>query len=330
MRRCPPPHLPRYPPPHSWENSRREKGSAISHHKKSTGTLVSLFLLNSHRRERTFTPPGYNFEKGDELKMLTTLVTAAALGLAPTRTPLTARPARPRASILMQEGGKAENEEARMSKMYKPGDEDDPFQVERPKFGLAPATGRSTEMVYGADFPEPNDLMEWSEILRAQGVERLLFVHDGELSEELSSYVAALSAMAGFAADAVTAVDVLADGAAQRTAEAMQAAATARAKIAVHGGPFTLVLAQWVLTDYIGSENCEEACDVLRSRSRSGGVNWALRNSADDELIKEEALCVARFLGLEDGGASPTAPPPPPPSEPTGPVKVSKGGILFT
>eukprot|EP00964_Phaeocystis_antarctica_P065563 scaffold39571_cov70-Phaeocystis_antarctica.AAC.3 len=261
--------------------------------------------------------------------MLTTLVTAAALGLAPARVPLTARLVRARASVLMQEGGKAENEDARMANMYKPGDEDDPFQVERPKFGLAPATGRSTEMVFGADFPEPNDLMEWAELLRSQGVERVLFVHDGELSEELSSYVAALSAIAGFAADAVTAVDVLADGAAQRTAEAMQAAATARAKIAVHGAPFTLVLAQWVLTDYIGSENCEEACDVLRSRSRSGGVNWALRNSADDELIKEEALRVARFLGLEDGGASPTAPPPPPP-EPTGPVKVSKGGILFT
>ena len=262
--------------------------------------------------------------------MLTTLVTAAALGLAPARTPLTARLVRPRASVLMQEGGKAENEEARMAKMYKPGDEDDPFQKPRPKFGLAAATGRTTEAVYGADFPQPNELMEWSEHLRAQGIERLLFVHDGELNEELSSYVAALSAMAGFAADAVTAVDVLADGAAQRTAEAMQAAVAARSKIAVHGDPFTVVLAQWVLTDYIGSENCEEACDILRSRSRSGGVTWALRNSADDELIKEEANRVARFMGIEEQGASPSEPPPPPPPEPTGPVKVSKGGILFS
>ena len=262
--------------------------------------------------------------------MLTTLVTAAALGLAPARTLLMARLVRPRASVLMQEGGKAENEEARMAKMYKPGDEDDPFQKPRPKFGLAPATGRTTEAVYGADFPQPNELMEWSEHLRAQGIERLLFVHDGELNEELSSYVAALSAMAGFAADAVTAVDVLADGAAQRTAEAMQAAVAARSKIAVHGDPFTVVLAQWVLTDYIGSENCEEACDILRSRSRSGGVTWALRNSADDELIKEEANRVARFMGIEEQGASPSEPPPPPPPEPTGPVKVSKGGILFS
>ena len=263
--------------------------------------------------------------------MLTTLVSAAALGLAPARTPLTARLVRPRASVLMIEGGKAENEEARMAKMYKPGDEDDPFQKPRPKFGLAAATGRTTEAVYGADFPQPNELMEWSEHLRAQGIERLLFVHEGELNEELSSYVAALSAMAGFAADAVTAVDVLADGAAQRTTEAMQAAVAARSKIAVHGDPFTVVLAQWVLTDYIGSENCEEACDILRSRSRSGGVTWALRNSADDELIKEEANRVARFMGIEEQGASPSAPPPPtPPPEPTGPVKVSKGGILFS
>ena len=101
--------------------------------------------------------------------MLTTLVTAAALGLAPARTPLTARLVRPRASVLMIEGGKAENEEARMAKMYKPGDEDDPFQKPRPKFGLAAATGRTTEAVYGADFPQPNELMEWSEHLRAQG-----------------------------------------------------------------------------------------------------------------------------------------------------------------
>ena len=56
-----------------------------------------------------------------------------------------------------------------MAKMYKPGDEDDPFQKPRPKFGLAAATGRTTEAVYGADFPQPNELMEWSEHLRAQG-----------------------------------------------------------------------------------------------------------------------------------------------------------------
>lgn len=249
----------------------------------------------------------------------TTLVLLAvtAVALAPARTPLTARPVRPRASILMQEGAKAENEEARMSRMYKPGSEDDPFQADRPKFGLAPATGRSTEVVFGADFPAPPDLQEWADLLRAQGVERLLFVHDG-VSEEYSSYVAALCSVGGFAADAVTDVDVLADGAAQRTAEAMQAAASARAKICVHGGPFTLVLAQWVLVDYIGSENCEEACDVLSSRKRFGGVGWAA-----------EPVDVERFLGLGDGGAPPAAPPPPPP-EPTGPTKVSAGGILLS
>ena len=147
-----------------------------------------------------------------------------------------------------------------------------------------------------------------------------------DAAEDLVAVVAA--AVAVNVARAV--VDVLADGAAQRTAEAMQAAVAARSKIAVHGDPFTVVLAQWVLTDYIGSENCEEACDILRSRSRSGGVTWALRNSADDELIKEEANRVARFVGNEEQGASPSAPPPPPPPEPMGPVKESKGGILIS
>ena len=256
------------------------------------------------------------------LKMGLLQLAVTAVAFAPARSPLTARPvgcsrSRPGASILMQEGAKAENEEARMANMYKPGSEQDPFQAERPKFGLAPATGRSTEAVFGADFPAPAELQEWAELLRAQGVEQLLFVYEGE-SEEHSSYVAALATagLGGFAADAVTAVDMLADDAAQRTAEATQAAAKAGAKICVHGGPFTLVLAQWVLADYIGSENCEEACDLLSSRKRFGGVGW-----------EAEPADVERFLGLEDDGAPPAAPPPPP--EPTGPIKVSKGGILL-
>ena len=241
---------------------------------------------------------------------------ASALAFfAPTRTSLLGQPVRPRSALLLQldDSAPATNEEVRMARMYKPGDEKDPLKKPRPKFGLAPATGRPTEKVCAADMPTTADLPEWAEHLRESGVERLLFVHEGAADDE---HVALLM-LQGFAADAVTAVDVSAEGAAQQTMAAMQAAATAGTKICVHGGPFTLVLAQWVLTDYIGSENCEEACETLRARKRFGGVDWA----ADPKQVE-------LFLGLGDGDAAPPSSPPPPPS-PTGPTKVSPGGILL-
>ena len=161
---------------------------------------------------------------------------ASALAFfAPTRTSLLGQPVRPRSALLLQldDSAPATNEEVRMARMYKPGDEKDPLKKPRPKFGLAPATGRPTEKVCAADMPTTADLPEWAEHLRESGVERLLFVHEGAADDE---HVALLM-LQGFAADAVTAVDVSAEGAAQQTAQALQAAASKGVKVCVHGGP---------------------------------------------------------------------------------------------
>ena len=74
---------------------------------------------------------------------------ASALAFfAPTRTSLLGQPVRPRSALLLQldDSAPATNEEARMARMYKPGDEKDPLKKPRPKFGLAPATGRPKQV----------------------------------------------------------------------------------------------------------------------------------------------------------------------------------------
>ncbi len=206
--------------------------------------------------------------------------------------------------------------DARAALLPKPGDENDPLAVqERPKYGLSAASGRPTELVWGADAPELVEMSEWGEHMLAAGFTRVLYVSDDGMAD---LHVAALCSSGGFTADAVTSVDMRAENAAEQTMDAMRAAASAGAKIVVHGGASTMVLAQWVLRDYIGSENCAEACELLRSRKRFTGVEWA----ADADALQ-------RFLGIEDR-PSKSSPPPPAPEPPSGEVKVSAGGILLS
>lgn len=58
--------------------------------------------------------------------------------------------------------------------------------------------------------------------------------------------------------------------------EAMHAAVAARETIVVacaDGHALTsIVLADFLLTDYIGGDNCLEACDLLAARKRKSGV----------------------------------------------------------
>ena len=221
------------------------------------------------------------------------LLLASPWAYAPARTPLSVRK---RAFVGAVE--KADGFKINRKKFFQPNSEEDPLKAKRPQYGLAPASGRPTEVVFGVDVPAAAELPAWSEHLRSSGIERLLYVYDEGSADE---HVAGLCGEGGFAADAVLAVDVRADGAAERTADAMQAASSARAKIGVHGPSDSLVLAQWVLTDYIGSDNCLEACDLLNSRKRFSGVEW-----------KPEVAALQRYLGYNEDGSRPPDPRPHP------------------
>lgn len=71
-------------------------------------------------------------------------------------------------------------------------------------------------------------------------------------------------------------LDPRADGAREATLTMLHAAVAAREQIVVccaDGHKLTaIVLADWLLTDYIGGENYDEACHALAMRKRLAGV----------------------------------------------------------
>ena len=191
-------------------------------------------------------------------------------------------------------------------------DDPDPLQKPRPKYGLAPVSGRPSEKVFGADMPTAEGLVEWADHMRKVGISRVLLLSADDPAPDV------LSGPGGFAVEDVAVIDPRAAGAAQQTAAAVQGAVSAGVRIGVCGESSALVLAQWLLSDYIGGDNCMEACDLLRHRKRHSGVDWTL-DPAD----------LQRFLGFESGGRSSAEPPPPPPSPPSDSPRVSPGGILL-
>ena len=80
----------------------------------------------------------------------------------------------------------------------------------------------------------------------------------------------------GFDADKVGLMDPRVDGARDAAWGVMSAAKAAGEKPCVHcadGNSLTaVVLADWLLTDYIGGDNYVEACDLLKARKRLSGV----------------------------------------------------------
>ena len=90
---------------------------------------------------------------------------------------------------------------------------------------------------------------------------------------------------AGFEAANIGLLDPRADGARDATLTMLKAAVEAREKLVVccaDGHKLTsVVLADWLLTDYIGGENYDEACHALAMRKRLAGVQ---RNAAPEDL----------------------------------------------
>ena len=81
---------------------------------------------------------------------------------------------------------------------------------------------------------------------------------------------------AGFDASNIGLLDPRADGARDATLTMLNAAVSAREQLVVccaDGHKLTsVVLADWLLTDYIGGENYDEACHALAMRKRLAGV----------------------------------------------------------
>jgi hypothetical protein len=173
----------------------------------------------------------------------------------------------------------------------------DPLAKPRPRYDLAPSTGRPNELVFGAaSCAEPGQMVEWGAHLREQRVSRVLALCS---SAEAEASKAALCSEAGFAAGDVTVVDIRTGSAIAETIGAIRAAVAARERIAVVdavGGAHTaLVLAQYLHDDYVGgdgqSHSCLEVCELLAARKRHSGVAWVARPEELQRFLAEGALC---------------------------------------
>ena len=158
----------------------------------------------------------------------------------------------------------------------------DPLAAERPKYDLAAASGRPDEVVWGAIAPESHaSLGEWAAHLHTHGTSRVLGLFDAAGASARASdgtpqgFFSDLVA-AGFEAAHVGLLDPRAEGAREAALSLMEGAAKANERICVccaDGHALTsVVLADWLLTDYIGGENYEEACHALAMRKRLAGV----------------------------------------------------------
>lgn len=170
----------------------------------------------------------------------------------------------------------------------------DPLAAERPKFDLAAASGRPDEFAWGAMAAESADgFSEWASHMKEAGVSRVVGLFSAEEASSLSStgtpegYFQDLEG-AGF--EQAGLLDPRAPGAREAVLTLLRNAQESRTKLLVHcangyktrpdedgvplntGGHTGVVLADWLLTDYIGGDNYEEACHALSMRKRLAGV----------------------------------------------------------
>ena len=158
----------------------------------------------------------------------------------------------------------------------------DPLAVKRPEFDLAAASGRPEEVVWGAVAAESADALgEWVGHMQNAGIGRLLGLFSAEEAAARSTggtaeaYFNELAA-AGFDAAKIGLLDPRAPGARDAVLNLLRDAQSSRERLLVHcadGHRLTgVVLADWLLTDYIGGDNYEEACHLLQNRKRLAGV----------------------------------------------------------
>lgn len=158
----------------------------------------------------------------------------------------------------------------------------DPLAAPRPKYDLAACSGRPNEVVWGAMAADsPVNLTVWAAHMREQGVVRMLGLfsaEDAAARAEAGSaegYYNSLVA-SGFEASKVGLLDPRAEGARDAAWGVLKEAQAANERVCVHcvdGEALTgVLLADWILTDYIGGDNYEEACHALVMRKRLSGV----------------------------------------------------------
>lgn len=211
----------------------------------------------------------------------------------------------------------------------------DPLAKPRPKYDLCAASGRPEEVCCGAVAPQsPAELSEWTSHMLGEVpapppagklqplLRTLALLSDSEASARSPDGTAAgyddALRTAGFTS--VARVDLVSPGSRALVLEQLNAAKAARERICVHcvdGTAMTsVVMADWLLTDYIGGDNTEEAAETLRSRKRLGGVERLV----DPELVTR--FIEAGTMGdVPPGGPSAGDEPPP--------DKVSPGGVLL-
>lgn len=176
----------------------------------------------------------------------------------------------------------------------------DPTAAPRPKYDLMRATGRTNDVVWGAVAPlSKENIAEWCEHMKENQVERVVGLFTPEEAGLLSpdgtaeGYMKAL-VDAGFDESNVALVDPYDPDSRSTTLKLQKEASAANQKLVIHAhddedgaNVVGVVLADWVLTDMIRSQNYLEAVDCLRNRKRKGGVNhnvpdWKL----EDYIVK--------------------------------------------
>jgi len=214
----------------------------------------------------------------------------------------------------------------------------DPLEKPRPKYDLCAASGKPDEVCVGAIAPESAAALgEWithmtgggenkpnCPSIKLQPLARTLALMSDEEAATRSpdgtpaGYDEALRA-AGFTD--VKRVDLQAPGSRAVVLDALRAAKAARERTCVHCADGTtltsVVMCDWLLTDYIGGDNTEEAAHALAIRRRLGGVE----RLADPEIIAK--FIVNGCMGDAPPGAGGDGGGEPPPT------KVSPGGILL-
>ena len=167
---------------------------------------------------------------------------------------------------------------------------------DKPKFEMGPASSRPDEMIFGAAAADTAAAMQdWCAYMQEKGVQRwFALLSPFEIMARspdgtAEGYAAALSA-AGLGPGSV--VDASSPEAFEAGLAAANEAKAAREKLLVHcsdGHVATdLMLASWLLRDYIGNDNMLEACDVLTASKRKTRVE---RNPTPEAL--------GEFMGVE-------------------------------
>jgi hypothetical protein len=176
----------------------------------------------------------------------------------------------------------------------------DPLAAPRPLYDLAAASGRPDEALFGAAAPASSEeLGEWAEHMRGAGVSRVLGLFSAEEAAARAAngtpegYFSELVS-AGFEASGVGLLDPHAPGAREAVLGMAREAQQSKERLCVHCADGTkhtsVVLADWLMTDYIGGSNTEEAIAALAARKRLAGVERVADAEALERWVEQGHL----------------------------------------